>query len=157
MNHTCALSLSLSVILIDYCHRLIIVMLMKFFPKPVSEIEFQIENHSLTLCAGIFKKSMGTRHRVGIGLLYRPARLHRLAEFIPWNRFRGPIHVQKYQLCSPCVQQYSRVGMREHPQREHRGGVQKDRALLPGEQEREHGGGVQKVRALLPGEQQLQG
>jgi hypothetical protein len=48
--------------------------------------------------AGIFKKSMGARHRVGIGLLYRPARLHRLAEFIPWNRFRGPIHVQKYQL-----------------------------------------------------------
>jgi hypothetical protein len=38
---------------------------------------------------------MGARHRVGIGLLYRPARLHRLAEFIPWNRFRGPIHVQK--------------------------------------------------------------
>jgi hypothetical protein len=55
--------------------------------------------------AGIFKKSMGARHRVGIGLLYRPARLHRLAEFIPWNRFRGPIHVQKYQLrahiCKP--------------------------------------------------------
>ncbi len=43
---------------------------------------------------------MGARHRVGIGLLYRPARLHRLAEFIPWNRFRGPIHVQKYQLCT---------------------------------------------------------
>jgi len=42
---------------------------------------------------------MGARHRVGIGLLYRPARLHRLAEFIPWNRFRGPIHVQKFQLC----------------------------------------------------------
>jgi hypothetical protein len=41
---------------------------------------------------------MGARHGVGIGLLYRPARLHRLAEFIPWNRFRGPIHVQKYQL-----------------------------------------------------------
>ncbi len=46
---------------------------------------------------GIFKKSMGARYGVGIGLLYRPAR-HRLAEFIPWNRFRGPIHVQKYQL-----------------------------------------------------------
>jgi hypothetical protein len=45
---------------------------------------------------------MGARHRVGIGLLYRPARLHRLAEFIPWNRFRGPIHVQKYQL-SPVL------------------------------------------------------
>jgi hypothetical protein len=30
--------------------------------------------------AGIFKKSMGARHRGGIGFSYRPARLHRLAE-----------------------------------------------------------------------------
>jgi hypothetical protein len=29
---------------------------------------------------------MGARNHVGIGLLYRPARLHRLAEFIPWNQ-----------------------------------------------------------------------
>ncbi len=43
--------------------------------------------------AGIFKKSMGARHRGGIGFSYRPARLHRLAEFIPWNQFRGPIHI----------------------------------------------------------------
>ena len=28
---------------------------------------------------------MGARNRVGIGLSYRPARLHRLAELIPWN------------------------------------------------------------------------
>ncbi len=35
--------------------------------------------------AGIFKQSMGSRNRVGIGLSYRPARLHRLAEFVPWN------------------------------------------------------------------------
>jgi hypothetical protein len=33
--------------------------------------------------AGIFKKSMGARHRGGIGFPYRPARLHRLAELIP--------------------------------------------------------------------------
>jgi hypothetical protein len=33
--------------------------------------------------AGIFKKSMGARNRGGIGLSYRPARLHRLAEFVP--------------------------------------------------------------------------
>jgi hypothetical protein len=33
--------------------------------------------------AGILKKSMGARHRVGIGLSYRPARLHRLAELMP--------------------------------------------------------------------------
>ncbi len=39
--------------------------------------------------AGIFKQSMGARNRVGIGLSYHPARLHRLAESIPWNRFLG--------------------------------------------------------------------
>ena len=43
--------------------------------------------------AGIFKQSMGARNRLGIGLSYRPARLHRLAEFIPWNRFLGSINV----------------------------------------------------------------
>ncbi len=43
--------------------------------------------------AGIFKKSMGARHRGGIGFLYRPARLHRLSEFIPWNQRRGPINI----------------------------------------------------------------
>jgi hypothetical protein len=41
---------------------------------------------------------MGARHWGGIGFSYRPARLHRLAEFTPWNPFRGPIHFQKYQL-----------------------------------------------------------
>ncbi len=51
--------------------------------------------------AGIFKKSMGARHRGGIGFSYRPARLDRLAEFIPWNQFRGPINIQKYGLLSP--------------------------------------------------------
>jgi hypothetical protein len=30
--------------------------------------------------AEIFKLSMGVRNQVGIGLSYRPARLHRLAE-----------------------------------------------------------------------------
>jgi hypothetical protein len=43
--------------------------------------------------AGIFKKSMRARHRGGIGFSYRPARLHRLAEFIPWNQCRGPINI----------------------------------------------------------------
>ena len=43
--------------------------------------------------AGIFKKSMGARHRGGIGFSYRPARLHRLLEFIPWNQCRGPITI----------------------------------------------------------------
>jgi hypothetical protein len=40
-----------------------------------------------------FKESMGARYQGGIGLSYRPARLHRLAEFIPWNRFLGSINV----------------------------------------------------------------
>jgi hypothetical protein len=35
----------------------------------------------------------GARNRVGIGLSYRPARLHRLAEFIPWNRFLVSVNV----------------------------------------------------------------
>ncbi len=39
--------------------------------------------HMHNLWAGIFKQSMGARNRVGKGLSYRPARLHRLAEFIP--------------------------------------------------------------------------
>jgi hypothetical protein len=33
--------------------------------------------------AGIFKHLMVARNRVGIGLSYRPAGLHRLAELIP--------------------------------------------------------------------------
>jgi len=35
--------------------------------------------------AGILEQSMGSRNRVRIGLSNRPARLHRLAESIPWN------------------------------------------------------------------------
>jgi hypothetical protein len=40
-----------------------------------------------------FLKSLGARNRGGIGLSYRPARLHRLVDFIPWNRFLGSINV----------------------------------------------------------------
>ncbi len=39
--------------------------------------------------AGILEHSMVARNQVGVGLSYRPARLHRLAESIPWNRFLG--------------------------------------------------------------------
>jgi hypothetical protein len=46
---------------------------------------------------------MGARHRVGIGLSYRPARLHRLAELMPWNRFLGSINVYKYGLSRPEI------------------------------------------------------
>jgi hypothetical protein len=34
-------------------------------------------------CAGILDQSMGAKNRVGIGVSYRPAKLHRLAESIP--------------------------------------------------------------------------
>jgi hypothetical protein len=33
-------------------------------------------------------------------LSYRPARLHRIAESIPWNRFLGSINISKYGLCT---------------------------------------------------------
>ncbi len=49
--------------------------------------------------AEIFEQYMGGRNRVGIGFSSRPAGLHRLAEFIPWNRFLGSINVQKFGLC----------------------------------------------------------
>jgi hypothetical protein len=49
--------------------------------------------HVKGIRAGIFKKSMGARHRGGIGFSYRPAMLHRLEEFIPWNQFWGPMNI----------------------------------------------------------------
>jgi hypothetical protein len=48
--------------------------------------------------AGIFEQSMGARNQVGIGFSYLPARLHRLAESLPWNRFLGFIEVSEYRL-----------------------------------------------------------
>jgi hypothetical protein len=45
------------------------------------------------ICAGNVKQSMGARNRVGIGLSYRPARVHGLAELIPLNRFLGSLKV----------------------------------------------------------------
>ncbi len=47
---------------------------------------FSKMDSALEYMAGIFKQSMRARTRVGIGLSYRPARLHRLAELIPWKR-----------------------------------------------------------------------
>ena len=41
---------------------------------------------------------MGARNRGGIGLSYWPARLHRLAEFIPRNQFLSSLNVYKYGL-----------------------------------------------------------
>jgi hypothetical protein len=46
--------------------------------------DFKAQEDSEDQCsAGTFKQSMGARNRVGIWLSYRPARLLRLAEFIP--------------------------------------------------------------------------
>jgi hypothetical protein len=42
-------------------------------------VEVLREGLSHVYSAGMFKQSMKTRNRVGIGLSYRPARLHRLA------------------------------------------------------------------------------
>ena len=50
----------------------------------------------IDISAGIFKQSMGARNRVGIGLSYRPAKLHSLAELVPWNRFLGFLKVLKF-------------------------------------------------------------
>jgi hypothetical protein len=50
---------------------------------------------------------MGPRNRVGIGLSYRPARLHRLVELIPWNRFLSFLKIEKYRLRLPCYSNYS--------------------------------------------------
>ncbi len=44
-------------------------------------------------CAGIFEQSMRARNPAGVGLSYRPPRLHRLAESIPWNQYVGSLKV----------------------------------------------------------------
>jgi hypothetical protein len=48
--------------------------------------------------AGIFKRSMGARNRLGIGLSYQHARLHSLAELVHWNRLLGSFKVKKFGL-----------------------------------------------------------
>ncbi len=55
----------------------------------------------LSYRAGILEHSTGNRNRLGIGWPYRPARLHRLAELIPWNRFLCSLKVKKYRLRPP--------------------------------------------------------
>ncbi len=47
---------------------------------------------------------MGARNRVGIGLLYWPARLHMLAEFIPWNPFLVSINHKRLKNTGSDVQ-----------------------------------------------------
>ncbi len=52
------------------------------------------------LGAGFFKQSLGAGNLVDIWLSYRPARLHCLAELVPWNRFLGSLKVWKFGLGS---------------------------------------------------------
>jgi hypothetical protein len=70
---------------------------MSYLQKPLGEIFNTVyaagTSFGTVSRAGIFKESMGARHKGGKGLSYRPAWLHRLAEFIPWNRFLGPINL----------------------------------------------------------------
>ncbi len=44
-------------------------------------------------CAGILEQSMGAIEPSGIRVAVLAARLHRLAESIPWNRFLGSLKV----------------------------------------------------------------
>jgi hypothetical protein len=55
-------------------------------------IYFMDRTKGSVLCARIFKQSMGARNRVGIGLSYRPVRLHRLVKLIP-SFFLGSLEV----------------------------------------------------------------
>jgi hypothetical protein len=61
----------------------------------VITLSTQLEIPSGVTSAGIFKQSMGARNRVGIELSYGSARLHSLAELVPWNQFLGFLKVKK--------------------------------------------------------------
>ncbi len=47
------------------------------------------------------------RNQVGIELSYRPARLHRLADWIPWNLFLGSLKFKNIVSGGPVRQPYS--------------------------------------------------
>jgi hypothetical protein len=49
---------------------------------------------------------MGARNWLGIGLSYRPARLHSLAELVPWNRFMGFLKLKNSGSGGPVRQPY---------------------------------------------------
>jgi hypothetical protein len=42
-------------------------------------------------------------------LSYRPARLHELAESVPWNRFLGSLKVLKYRLWTGVEERQERL------------------------------------------------
>jgi hypothetical protein len=61
---------------------------------------------------------MGARNRLGIGLSYRPARLHRLEESIPWNGFLGSLKfkntVSGHSELFPVTALFSCLGLSLH-------------------------------------------
>jgi hypothetical protein len=61
--------------------------------KQTMKISEESRQTGFIASAGIFEQSMGARDRIGIGLSYRLARLHSLAELLPWNRFMGSLKV----------------------------------------------------------------
>jgi hypothetical protein len=65
-------------------------------PPPLIQTTNRV-NHKVDR-VGIFKQSVGDRNRVGIGLSYRSAKLHRLAELIPGNQFLGSLKISKFGL-----------------------------------------------------------
>ncbi len=64
-----------------------------FFPHHGLDSNMGTAAASSANCAGIFKQNMGARNCVGIGILYRPARLHSPEELVPWNQFLGLLKV----------------------------------------------------------------
>ncbi len=71
-------------------------------PVPVTIFLFRFRlftSYPVRFFAGTFQLSMGARNQVWIGFSYRPARLHRLEELIPRNRFLISLNVQKFGLC----------------------------------------------------------
>ncbi len=91
---------------------------------------FRSNHQKISLAsAGIFKQSMGARNRLGIGLSQRPARLHSLAQLVPWNRFIGSLKVEKFGLSQaliPCsLQKNSEKGRQTNK----RTGMQTDTGL----------------------------
>jgi hypothetical protein len=72
-------------------------------PPELYSTSIHTPRYSSVYSAGNFKQSMGARNRVGIGLSYRPARLHSLAELVPWDRFLGSLKVKKFGLCILCL------------------------------------------------------
>jgi hypothetical protein len=59
-----------------------------------------LHSASVLSCAGILEQSMGARNRLGIGLSYWPARLHRLVELIHWNQFLGSLSLNTVSVVS---------------------------------------------------------